>query len=182
MVNRTNNALEAYNRRFNSIFLKTPLLIEFNKLVKKESLRQEDILNDIRAGRRCEKDRPDVWIPEIPLSYYEFKREQEYAAEDLESRYATTDPEESSNDNIPINRKITKPRSNIKKVACIVHVESKRAKTVSGVKSVKTKLPTKRPAAEPPTKSPAAEPLGNVSNNIGGRPKRKIKKPKKSLP
>ena len=140
-----------------------------------------------------EKDRPEVWIPEIPLSYYEFKREQQYA-EDLDLSYATTDPEESSDDDILI----TKPHSKIKKVARIVHVESKRAKTVA--KSVKTKLPTKRPAAEQPTKSvktkpltkrpaaeqptkrPAAEPLGNVSNNVGGRPKRITKKPKKSLP
>ncbi len=77
-------------------------------------------------------------------------------------------------------------------------MESKRAKTVA--KSVKTKLPTKRsaaeqpmksvktkpltkrPAAEQPTKRPAAEPLGDVSNNVGGRPKRITKKPKKSLP
>ncbi len=49
MANRTNNALERYNPRFNSIFLKTPSLIEFNELVKNETLRQEDILNDIRA-------------------------------------------------------------------------------------------------------------------------------------
>jgi len=34
-----------------------------------------------------EKDRPEVWIPEIPLSYYEFKREQQYA-EDLDLSYA----------------------------------------------------------------------------------------------
>ena len=117
MLNRTNNALEAYNRRLNSIFLKTPSLFEFNELVKNESLRQENILNDIRAGRRCEKDRPEVWIPEIPLSYYKFKREQQYA-EDLDLSYATTDPEESSDDDIPI----AKPRNKIKKVACIVHV------------------------------------------------------------
>ncbi len=69
MVNRTNNALERYNRRFNSIFLKTPSLIEFNELVKNETLRQEDILNDIRAGMRRENICPEVWMPEIPLSY-----------------------------------------------------------------------------------------------------------------
>ena len=190
MLNRTNNALEAYNRRFNSIFQKTPSLIEFNELVKNESLRQEDILNDIRAGRRREKDRPEVWIPKIPVSYYDFKSEQQYS-EDLDLNYATTDPEESSDDDIPI----AKPRSKIKKVARIVHVESKKAKTVA--KSIKTKPPTKRPttkqptnsvktkpltkrpAAEQPTKRPAAEPLGNnISNNDGGRPKRITKKPK----
>ncbi len=73
-------------------------------------------------------------MPEIPLSYYEFKKEQEYDGEDLEMRYATTDPKESSDDDTPI----VKPCSNIKKVAHIVRVESKRAK----------KLPTKRAAAE----------------------------------
>ena len=177
MVNRTNNALESYNRRFNSIFRKTPLLIEFNELVKNESIHQEAILNDIRDGKRREKVRPAVWIPEIPLSYYKFKMEQQYA-EDLDLSYAATDPEESSDDDIPI----AKPRSKIKKVARIVHVESKRAKTVSVAKFVKMKLPTKRPAAEPPTKRPAAEPLGDVSNNVGGCPKRITKKPKKSLP
>jgi len=61
-------------------------------------------------------------------------------------------------------------------------VESKRAKTVSVAKSVKTKLPIKRPATEPPTKRPAAEPLREVSNNDGGRPKCITKKLKKSLP
>ncbi len=137
MVNRTNNVLERYNRRFNSIFLKTPLLIEFNELVKNETLRQENILNYIRAGRRCEKDRPEVWMPEIPLSYYKFKREQEYDGEDLEMRYATTNPEELSDDDTPI----AKPRSNIKKVARIVRMESKRAKMVSGEKSVKRRHP-----------------------------------------
>ena len=109
-MNRTNKALEAYNRRFNSIFQKTPSLIEFNELVKNESLRQENILNDIRAGRLREKDFPEVWIPQIPLSYYKFKSEQQYT-EDLSLSYATTDPEESSDDDIPI----TKQHSKIKK-------------------------------------------------------------------
>ncbi len=80
------------------------------------------------------------------------------------------------------NTPIAKAHSNIKKVAHTIRVESKRAKTVSGAKFVKTKLPTKRPAAEPPAMRPSAEPLGDVSNNVGGHPKRKIKKSKKSLP
>ena len=116
-------------------------------------------------------------MPEIPLSYYEFKKEQEFD-EDLEMKYATTDPEESSDDDTPI----AKPHSNIKMIARIICMKSKRAKTVSGEKSVKTKLSTKRPAAEPPAMRPSAEPLGDVSINVGGCPKRKIKKPKKSLP
>ena len=54
-------------------------------------------------------------MPEIPLSYYEFKREQEFD-EDLEMKYATTDPEESLDDGTPI----AKPYSNIKKIAHII--------------------------------------------------------------
>ena len=99
-----------------------------------------------------------------------------------------------SDDDIPI----AKPCSKIKKVARIVHLESKRAKTVvkfvkmkppmkrpaaeQPTKSVKTKPPTKRPATEQPTKRPATESLSDLSNNVGGRPKRITKKPNNSLP
>ncbi len=130
MVNRTNNALESYNRRFNSIFLKTPAsLIEFNELIKKESLHQEDILNDIHSGRRREKDSQDVWIPDIPLSYYKFKSNQEDGDDPFPGGHATTDPEDLLDLDAPIiNRKVAKSRSNILKKACIVHVEKKQAK------------------------------------------------------
>ncbi len=92
MVNRTNNALECYNRRFNSIFLKTPSLIEFNELVKNESLQQEEILNDIRSGRRRDKDHQEMWIPDIPLSYYNFKSDQEDGEDPFPGGHATTNP------------------------------------------------------------------------------------------
>ena len=85
--------------------------------------------------------------------------------------YAATQDLLDSDDDIPINKKIAKLRSNIKKATKVM------------------KPPTKRPAAEPPTKRPepptkrhAAEPLGEISDNVGGRPKRKTKRPKKSLP
>ncbi len=175
MVNRTNNALECCNRRFNFIFLKTPLLIEFNELVKKESLRQEDILSDICSGRRCEKDCQEVWIPDIPLSYYEFKSNQEDGENLFPGGHATINPEDLSDSDAPmINRKVTNLHSNILKIACIIHVEEKQAKKGSNLKpaTIKTK-PTKR--------QETAEPLGNVSENVG-RPKRKTKKPRKSLP
>ncbi len=173
MVNRTNNALECYNCRFNSIFLKTPSLIEFNELVKNESLQQEEILNDIRSGRHRDKDCQKMWIPDIPLSYYDFKSNQEDGEDPFPGGHATTNPEDSLDlDALMINRKVAKPHSNILKKACIVHVENKQAKIVSIAKpaTIKTK-PTKRPA----------EPLGFVSENVGC-PKRKTKKPKKSLP
>jgi len=35
MVNRTNNALERYNRWFNGMFLKQPTVIEFVQIVEK---------------------------------------------------------------------------------------------------------------------------------------------------
>ncbi len=118
-----------------------------------------------------------MWIPDIPLSYYKFKREQE-DGEDLERKYAATNPGDHSSDSsdleavIPMNRKIAKARSNILKKACIIHVEKKQVKKASVAKptTIKMKL-TKRPA----------EPLGDVSENVG-RPKRRTKKPKKSLP
>jgi hypothetical protein len=162
MVNRTNNALECYNRRFNSIFLKTPSLIEFNELVKNESLQQEEILNDIRSGRRRDKDCQEMWIPDIPLSYYNFRSNQEDGEDPFPGGHATTNPEDSSDSGAPmINRKVTKPCSNILKKACIIHVENKQAKIASVAKPATIKKkPTKRPA----------EPLGIVSENIG-RPK-----------
>ena len=149
MVNRTNNGLESYNRRFNSIFPKTPSLLEFNASVKNESIRQEAILNDIRDGKRHEKVRPAVWIPDIPVCYNKFKTEQK-VAEDLGWNVATDLGADLSDtdDDIPT-------KSNIKKA-------------------------TK--AMKPPTKRPAAEPLSEISDNVSGHPKRKTKRPKKSLP
>jgi hypothetical protein len=113
-----------------------------------------------------------MWIPDIPLSYYDFKSDHDDGEDPFPDGHATTDPEEPSDLDAPmINRKVTKPRSNILKKARIVHVENKQAKIASVAKpaTIKTKL-TKRPA----------EPLGIVSENVG-HPKRKTKKPKKSL-
>ncbi len=73
-----------------------------------------------------------------------------------------------------INRKVVKPHSNILKKARIVHVEKKQAKKASVAKptTIKTK---------PKKVQETAEPLGDVSENVGC-PKRKTKKPRKSLP
>jgi hypothetical protein len=94
MVNRTNNALERYNGRFNSIFLKTSSLIEFNELIKNESLQQEEILNHIRSGRHRDKDCQEMWIPDIPLSYYNFKSDHKDCEDPFPGGHATTDPED----------------------------------------------------------------------------------------
>ena len=92
-----------------------------------------------------------------------------------------------SDDDIPINKKIAKLRSNIKKATKAMKPPTKRPAAEPPTK--RPELPMKRPAAEPPTKRPepptkrhAAEPLGEISDNVGGRPKRKTKRPKKSLP
>jgi hypothetical protein len=72
-VNRTNNALERYNRTFNNLFLKKPTLLEFVRVVEQESRRQAHKLQDIRMGRSIEIERNSVWIPDIPLNYNQFK-------------------------------------------------------------------------------------------------------------
>jgi hypothetical protein len=116
-----------------------------------------------------------VWIPDIPLSYYEFKSDLEDGEDPFPGGHVTTDPEDSSDSDAPIiNRRVTKSRSNILKKACVVHVEKKQAKKASVAKpaTIKTK-PTKR--------QETAEPLGDVSENVKC-PKHKIKKPRKSLP
>ena len=73
MVNRTNNALECYNKRFNCLFDKQPTLIEFVQIVEKETRFQAEKLQDIWAGKRVEVHRESVWVPEISLTYYSFK-------------------------------------------------------------------------------------------------------------
>ena len=62
-VNRTNNALERYNRRMGKKFLKKPSLIEF--VVEEESRFQAEKLQDIRIGRCREAIRPTVWVAKI---------------------------------------------------------------------------------------------------------------------
>ena len=78
IVNRTNNALESYNRRFNALFLKQPTLIEFAMIIEKESREQAQIRQDIVTGRKQEPNRKDIWIPTIPESYFQFKEEYYY--------------------------------------------------------------------------------------------------------
>ncbi len=78
IVNRTNNALEAYNHRFNALFLKQSMLIEFAMIIEKESREQAQIRQDIITGRKQKPERKDIWIPTIPESYIQFKGEYYY--------------------------------------------------------------------------------------------------------
>ncbi len=72
-VNRTNNALERYNRRFNSLFPKKPSLIEFVQVVENESRAYAEDLRQVRTKRRGENLRDDPTIPTIDPAYYAFK-------------------------------------------------------------------------------------------------------------
>ncbi len=78
IVNRTNNALESYNRRFNEIFSKQPTLIEFAMLIEEESRHQAQFRQDIITGRKRETERMKIWIPDVPESYLQLKAEYHY--------------------------------------------------------------------------------------------------------
>ena len=75
-VNRTNNALESYNRRFQELFKRggKVKLLEFVEITEKESRQQAQYLDDIRNGRRKQPTRDNNCIPKIPVEYLAFKQ------------------------------------------------------------------------------------------------------------
>jgi hypothetical protein len=73
-LNRTNNGLESYNKRFNGLFPKhNPSLIEFVEIVEKESRYYADKLDDIRKGREEQPTYQEKTIPLVPQEYLDFK-------------------------------------------------------------------------------------------------------------
>ena len=74
-INRTNNGLESYNRRFNDLFEsgKKPTLLTFVNKVEEESQNQAQRIHDIRENRRREVDRDLPTIPQVPIAYYRFR-------------------------------------------------------------------------------------------------------------
>jgi len=73
-MNRTNNGLESYNKRFNGLFPKhNPSLIEFVEIVEKESRYYADKLDDIRKGREEQPTYQEKTIPLVPQEYLDFK-------------------------------------------------------------------------------------------------------------
>ncbi len=46
--NRTNNAIESYNCRMNSLLLKKPSLVEFVQILKQETIAQAEKLDNVR--------------------------------------------------------------------------------------------------------------------------------------
>ncbi len=73
MVNRTNNAMESYNGRFNCKFSKQPNIIKFNQIVMEELIRQAETLQNIRTVKKLETVRQNVFVPDIPEEYHSFK-------------------------------------------------------------------------------------------------------------
>mmetsp|Transcript_14493 Transcript_14493/g.26274 ORF Transcript_14493/g.26274 Transcript_14493/m.26274 type:complete len:81 (+) Transcript_14493:738-980(+) len=74
-MNRTNNGLESYNRRFNELFEgHNPSLIEFVQTVEKESRYHARRMEDIRTGKEEEPTYKEKTIPKIPPTYRAFKR------------------------------------------------------------------------------------------------------------
>ena len=73
MVNRTNNALERYSKRFNGLFPKKPSLVEFFQNVEVESRWQAERLNDLRSEKAQQKDHAEPTIPEISEEYKQWK-------------------------------------------------------------------------------------------------------------
>ena len=76
IVNRTNNALEKYNRRFNDRFSKgTPSLAEFIGVVEEESRYYAKKLRNIRRGIERPIEYAKANIPKIPDAYLDIEWE-----------------------------------------------------------------------------------------------------------
>ena len=71
--NRTNNALECYNRRLNSFFPSPhPSLPHFVQKIEEESRYQAKRLDDMRYGRVVVPESSDAIIEDIPAVYVNF--------------------------------------------------------------------------------------------------------------
>ena len=79
LVNRTNNGLERYNRKFNGLFPKKPSLIEFVRRLEEESRAQASRRDQICSGKEVEVERPKPTIPKIPQAYRQYKSNAEKA-------------------------------------------------------------------------------------------------------
>jgi hypothetical protein len=83
IVNRTNNALEKYNRRFNDLFSKgTPSLAEFIGVVEEESRYYAKKLRNIRRGIERPIEYAEANIPKIPDAYLDIEWESDEESED----------------------------------------------------------------------------------------------------
>ena len=63
--NRTNNALERYNRHLNTLFTAKPSIYHLNDTLKLESTRVKEKLDRIRNGNEKANDYLEPWLPEF---------------------------------------------------------------------------------------------------------------------
>jgi hypothetical protein len=71
--NRTNNAIESYNRRFNGLFEGKPNLLTFVQILEEESRFQARQIDDVRMNRSRSNGHLDVTIPPVRPDYAIYK-------------------------------------------------------------------------------------------------------------
>ena len=72
LVNKTNNALERYNRHFNSLFgTDHPQLVAFVIILRDEADRIVQRLEDVDKGREQPPEYPEPVFPKIPDEFWE---------------------------------------------------------------------------------------------------------------
>jgi hypothetical protein len=112
IVNRTNNALKSYNRRFNALFCKTPSLIEFAMIIETESRQQAATRQDIITGKKREPIRNETWFPVIPKCYYEFKENEMFVlSTTIKKKGCKKKAELSLEEEIPRSKRITRSKT-----------------------------------------------------------------------
>ncbi len=75
LMNRTNNGLERYNKRFNGLFDgRKPTLLEFVQIVESESREQAQMMDDVRRNNIQRAVREETSIPHVPSEYHAFKK------------------------------------------------------------------------------------------------------------
>jgi hypothetical protein len=160
MQNRTNNAVESYNCRFNRLFSKQPNLIEFVELVREDTKRQYETVELIRTGMKKEPNHKKVFVPDIPQEYYDFKDYVNTNANQSLTKAKGTKPANKTPSN---TTKLAKPKSPSTKHA--VNVKKSSTRRVFGA-----------------VKSPHRSPLREINEGDDDRrPKRAIKREKLSI-
>ncbi|EGZ24005.1 hypothetical protein PHYSODRAFT_480393 [Phytophthora sojae] len=76
IVNRTNNALERFNRTLNESFTTShPSLLTFVDVIKTKSQNYVDLIEDIRHQRQQPPDHANLARVEVPDDYLRFEPE-----------------------------------------------------------------------------------------------------------
>jgi hypothetical protein len=73
LVNRTNNALERYNRELNKAFPTAhPSMMDFVSVIRSESLRTLEQYENVKSGRQKKPVHAPVTLWTIPAAYHTF--------------------------------------------------------------------------------------------------------------